>query len=105
MSAEPLTPATAKMIVLTDNYNYLRDEALNYDMSGSDPIFHWVGDGGTFATAMALPVDTPWCAIGTHHEGRAAALQARFGEPKTFAQCLQAQNNEYAIHPKKLRGA
>jgi hypothetical protein len=51
----------------------------------------------------ALPNNTPWTILGGASPYVVSSLQVYFGAPRNFSYAIDARNQEYAIHPSKLR--
>ena len=115
MTTQPLTPANPHVVILGPDVR-ITDLLLKYgvptDAGNVEPtltvtrirsVAEWTTFKGTAPSASL-----PWCASGWTllADGQLLydMLYAYFGAAKTPSECLSMQNNEYAIHPRLLRG-
>jgi hypothetical protein len=104
MSEQPLTSQADTVIVVGKSVGAINEQLAQYNLAVGADVIHKVTTRADLNTAMALPVDTPWCVIDDISRLFYTELISRFGQPRTMAACLAMLNNEYAIHPSKLRG-
>ncbi len=104
MSEQPLTSQATTIIVVGNSLNAINEQLVQYNLAVGADVIHKVVTRADLNSAMALPVDTPWCVIDDISRLFYTELTGRFGQPRTMAACLAMLNNEYAIHPSKLHG-
>jgi hypothetical protein len=105
MSEHPLIPQNTVIIVACANTNQANDALAQYgaDVVAQVSMTVCVTIANANAAIMALPPETPWTKLEGASPYTAALLKQTFGEARTMADCLKAQNQEYAISPAKLR--
>jgi len=104
MTEQPLTSQATTVIVVGNSLNAINEQLAQYNDAVVATLIQKVVTRADLNTAMALPVDTPWCVIDDISRLFYTELTSRFGQPRTMAACLAMLNNEFAIHPSKLRG-
>lgn len=105
MSEEPLTSQATNVIAVGNSLNAINHQLAQYNEAvGPDIVIYKVTTRAELsAVLIALAADTPWCVVDDISRLYYEEMKARFGNPRTMAACLQMENNEYAIHPSKLR--
>jgi hypothetical protein len=105
MSDQPLTPLATKVIVAAYSNYAVENRAIAYGLHYDNPIFVIVRDYLDATVAVNnFPAGTPWVMAGTVDQAVLLALKYHFGNPSTWSNALQMQNNELAIRPEVLRG-
>jgi hypothetical protein len=103
MSEEPLTSQADTIIIVGTSLNAINFQLTQYNEAVGGVVIHKVTTRGELDAALSLPADTPWCVVDSISRIYYNDMIARFGMPQTVAACLKMENNEYAIHPSKLR--
>lgn len=104
MSAEPLTPRNTVIVVACAHQNQALDELHKYgeDVEAQVTMHICVSIAQAETAKATLPPDTPWTIMAGASPFVVQSLQLFFGTPRNFAYAIEAQNNEYAISPRKL---
>ena len=107
MSAEPLTPKNAVIVVACAHQNQAHDAMAKYgpEVTAKVTMHICVSLDQAETAKGALPNSTPWTIMSGASPYVIASLQAFFGAPRNFSYAIEAQNNEYAIHHRKLTQA
>lgn len=114
MTTQPLTPRKPAMVVLAPSANVLAHAVSQYgiptDAGNVEPnvtITRISSRADLNAFLATVPSPTlPWCLLPGDWEyiGLVNSMRTYFGQEQTMSSCLDMLNNEYAIHPSKLRG-